>query len=256
MSNFIQNQQEIFSVPVLQFQNIPDISNETLKLKAAISKIDSGTNKIVNVNRISQEFNVKRRSLYDFLSVASLFGICTKTMNDTFFWNGFTHLQAKIQEIYDEFDSKNGFKSVSQLFNINFSSSLQSLAFNIVILFHYQKVDTIDLREVAKLWQGTGKYKTMLRKLYTVSACLEVARIIEKTNKVAEIMLSLRLNPSEKTQISSIGHANPFPLPPIYSQPVVLQILPVQNTIPTLPSLSCPSFVLPPATELLKVNSY
>ena len=126
-----------------------------MKLKAAISNIDRDSNKVINVNRISQEYSVKRRNLYDFLSVASLFGICTKKMNDTFFWVGFHNLQTKIQEIYDKFDIKWGIKSISELFNLNFSSSLQSLAFNIVILFHYMHVETIDLREVAKLWQGT-----------------------------------------------------------------------------------------------------
>jgi hypothetical protein len=50
----------------------------------------------------------------------------------------------------------------------------------------------LDLRQVGKLFSHRKtKYKTMLRKLYTVASSLEIAGIISRTSSVAEIRLNL-----------------------------------------------------------------
>jgi hypothetical protein len=76
------------------------------------------------------------------------------------------------------------------MFNNSIDPSLQRLAVAIIKLFFYLRVKFLDLRKVGRLFsQRNTKYKTMLRKLYTVATGLELTGIIQKTRVVSEIQL-------------------------------------------------------------------
>ena len=177
--------------------------NETLSLKKLIDSIDIKPRKSMNVNELCNIYGVKRRGFYDFLSIASLFNICRRISNDSFEWIGFKDVQNIINEIYIETRSNNNI-NLTDDFSCSSNSSLQNISLNVIKLFSYLGVKFLDLRQVAKLFSiGGAKYKTMLRKLYTVATGLELAGIICKTNKVAEIKLLYKIS-NLKKQINSI----------------------------------------------------
>jgi hypothetical protein len=84
------------------------------------------------------------------------------------------------------------------MFNYSIDSSLPRISMGVVKLFFYLSVKSLDLRKIGKLFsQGKAKYKTMVRKLYTVATGLELAGIIQKTSVVSEIQLLIPLHVTE-----------------------------------------------------------
>ena len=99
--------------------------------------------------------------------------------------------------------------NLTTFFDCSLNSSLQNIALNVVKLFFYLNQNTLDLRMVAKLFaRGATKYKTMLRKLYTVAAGLELSQIIGKTNKVAEIKFLHNLNDNSPNLLDIMSMLN------------------------------------------------
>lgn len=162
--------------------------NEMLALRTMIQDISNKSVKIYNLNELCNTYGIKRRGFYDFLSIGTVFKICYRHTNDTFEWYGFNETYKVLVYISQTVQKESMNKGIKEFFDCSANSSLQNLALNVVKLFFYLNTKFLDLRQVAKLFsQGTSKYKTMLRKLYTVAAGLELAEIIGKTNRVAEI---------------------------------------------------------------------
>lgn len=172
--------------------------NETMILKKVVYGIDSMHSCVYDLNKICLDNNIKRRGLYDFLSIASAFGICKKLSSDRFDWNGFTHLDRYIQNLAQQIECEARVRKMSDIFDCSSNASLQNIALNLIKLFHYLGVKYLDLRQVARLFAGKyAKYKTMLRKLYTISSSLEIAMIISKTTTSAEIKLNFSVKEPE-----------------------------------------------------------
>ena len=161
--------------------------NEMVALKAMVKEISKSNSKIYNLNTLCTTYGVKRRGFYDFLSIGQVFNICQKHSNDNFEWFGFSNANSVLEKIKKE--ARNTVSvPIQAFFDCSLNSSIQNIAVSVVKLFFYLNQKTLDLRMIAKLFaQGSTKYKTMLRKLYTVAAGLELSEIIGKTNKVAEI---------------------------------------------------------------------
>jgi hypothetical protein len=74
-------------------------------------------------------------------------------------------------------------------------SSVPRIAVSVVKLFFYLRVKFLDLRRVSRFFaERRTKYKTMLRKVYTVASCLEIVGIVKKTSVVSQIQLSIPLD--------------------------------------------------------------
>ena len=176
--------------------------NEMLALKVMVNEISKSKQKMFNLNDLCSTYGVKRRGFYDFLSIGSVFKICQRHTNDNFEWFGFKNTASELECIRHQVSSNPNI-CLKNFFDCSLNSSLQNIALSVVKLFYYLNQKTLDLRMVAKLFaQGPTKYKTMLRKLYTVAAGLELSEIVGKTNRVAEIQFlyplqEKKLNPMD-----------------------------------------------------------
>jgi hypothetical protein len=165
--------------------------NDAMILKLTTDKISQTKGRFFSINEVCASTFVKRRSLYDFLSIASIFGICRKLSKDSFEWNGLQHVQETIENLRQNLEVEARISNLNQIFDCTLNSSIQSIAMSVIKLFLYLDTRFLDLRQVGKLFsQGRAKYKTMLRKLYTVASSLEIAGIVSRTNSVAEIRLN------------------------------------------------------------------
>ena len=164
-----------------------------------------------NINGLCSKFKLKRRSLYDFVSICSVFGGCRKLSSDEFIWCGTKDLGKTLDRIKEEAqDQLNNFEKTNknehshnsfiELFNCSKNSSLVHITRKILELFLLLNTKLLDLRQVASFFaSGVMKYKTMLRKVYSVASAMETARVIARTSKVAEI----RLLPYQEVQNNS-----------------------------------------------------
>ena len=167
------------------------IPNESLPLKNLVTILEKNSkNTQYNISILCETKNVKRRSLYDFIVVASAFNACCRKSNNEFEWKGLHFFKETIPLLAKHFETEFRYHSIQVLFDCSNQPTLAKLALSLIKLFVYLNENIIDIRQAAKLFAQQGaKYKTMLRKLYTVISCFEVADVVSRTNSSAEIRL-------------------------------------------------------------------
>jgi hypothetical protein len=139
------------------------------------------------------EFGIRRRSLYDFLGICATFGLCRRISSSNIDWHSLNHAMPKINAI--RIEAQNETADIKAVFDYNLDASLQRIAVGLIKLFFYLSVKFLDLRQVSRMFaQQAAKYKTMLRKVYTVAGSLEIVGFVKKTNAVSEIQLEVPLH--------------------------------------------------------------
>jgi hypothetical protein len=168
--------------------------NESLALRNVVISLQSQPGCCRSIDSLTVEFGLKKRCLYDFVSVCSVFRICHRGADNSLEWFGLDRAEQVIARIREEIEFEASTATLTDLFRDWTDPSLPSLATTVVKLFFYLGAQSLDLRKIGKLLaQGKTKYKTMVRKLYTVATCLERAEIIRKTSVVSEIQLNAPL---------------------------------------------------------------
>jgi hypothetical protein len=167
--------------------------NETVVLKEAICKLEIVGHVTMTIDDLSQTYGIKRRGLYEFVSICCVFGICRRSSSNSIEWLGLAKAAGAVASIRERALAEPDSESLFALFDYSGEASLPRNAEAVVRLFFSAGLQSLDLRKVAKLFsQGKAKYKTMLRKLYTVVVGLELCGVVGRTAVVSEV----RLNPS------------------------------------------------------------
>lgn len=140
------------------------------------------------INDICSRFDIKRRVFFDFLSIVSRIGLCSRLSNEQFESNGISPSPKLWDDLNEK--AKTDLRCLSEAFSCESDSSLSYVTERLLALFCYLKTDILDLRKVARLFShGTLKLKTMMRKLYTISVALEAVDLLKRTGKPAEIRI-------------------------------------------------------------------
>jgi hypothetical protein len=136
---------------------------------------------------------VKRRLLYDFVICLESLRLCTKITTSSIEWRGVARLNDTVRQILEELREEIAeHKTVKNIFcSGRFDEDpFENAAWNIVKMFLYLGTGKLDLRTVAALLtERDVKYKTMLRRLYTVASTLEGLDVVRKTSQTAEVEL-------------------------------------------------------------------
>ena len=178
----------------LQIKNKKSPVSDSENISHIVHFIEVEPNKSFSVNKLCNDFKIKRRVLYDFVSILSEFGCCTKIYAEKFEWFGLSALNKKINDMKATFDKESRILKDNQIrdsFDCVTNTSLPQIAVCIIKLFFYLNVKTLDLREACKFFvmKDPAKYNTLLRKMYTVSSRLKVVGILSETLNTAEIHL-------------------------------------------------------------------
>lgn len=163
------------------------------------TKLDSAKDRSqlkFSMRDLCDQFNIRRRVFYDFISILSEFSCCSKIFAEQFVWYGLRNANQCLIEIRNEMERYSKDESIpdSELklsMNCLNKTSLPHIAIALVKLFFYLNTKKLDLREACKFLISSDpkKYNTLLRKLYTVSSRLQVAGILTKTLNVAEVKI-------------------------------------------------------------------
>jgi hypothetical protein len=184
--------------------------SENINLTRVIRYLELHLHSKSSIDGLAQEFSIKRRCLYDFLSICSTLGICRRLPSNTVEWLGLTQSHPMLQSIRLECRQEDRDRDLKEMFDYSLDASLQRIAVAVIKLFYVLRVKYLDLRKVSRLFaQRNLKYKTMLRKLYTVTGGLELAQIVRKTAMVSEIQLLVPLDiESDPTKLKLSGMLN------------------------------------------------
>jgi hypothetical protein len=172
--------------------------NDNIALQRIFRHLEGSPRSIRSIDGLTQEFGIRRRGLYDFISICSVFGICRRISNSQIEWEGADRSIVQVNAIRVESQQEPNESNLKDVFNYDLDSSLQRIAVGLVKLFFYLRVKVLDLRQASWLFaQRNTKYKTMLRKVYTVATGLEIVGIVKKTIVVSEIHLIVPLDSGE-----------------------------------------------------------
>jgi hypothetical protein len=148
-----------------------------------------------SIDELAQGFGIRRRSLYDFISVCSTFGICRRGCHTSVEWVGRARMGPILNAIREEAEAEPHDREITEIFNDSLDFSLQRTAVVLLKLFFYLRVKFLDLRMVSHLFASrSDKHKTMRRKLYTVSTALAIIGIVKKTSVPSEIQLNVPID--------------------------------------------------------------
>jgi hypothetical protein len=162
--------------------------NESLVLKNIVCELESHRDSSRAIDELAHAFGIKRQGLYDFIRICTVFGICRLNSSNDLEWFGLQQSSSAIDQIRMDLETEGEKRELSGLFDYSIDPSLPRISVAVVKLFFFLNVRYLDLRKVGKLFaKGKTKYKTMLRKLYTVVAGLEMAGIVNRTHAVSEI---------------------------------------------------------------------
>ena len=178
---------------------------ETINMKDCVDELEKCVGMRLKLNYFCKKFDIKRRVMFDFLSVMDTLNICTRFSNEEFTWNGVRLDKTFISNLKKSVKADN--RDIRNVFQCSDKLGLSAVCYNLIALFLYLNVNVLDLRKVAKLLAPHGpSYRTMLRKLYTISSSLEKVNFISRNGKPAEIILSdiFFKSPLDTTQISSL----------------------------------------------------
>jgi hypothetical protein len=155
-----------------------------------VTELDQDPNRLHEIPHIYQQYQVKRRRLYDILNVFIALGCATRSGIDELTWHGRSRIFATLRDEKVRIGINNDRMSLSRLFPTDNCVSLTSLTSSFLLLFAAVRMETLDLRKVSAFFsRNTGRYKSTLCKLYQISLILGALGITERTDKICGVKL-------------------------------------------------------------------
>jgi hypothetical protein len=178
----------------------PTSTNEITRIKRIVGYLELRRGIRTDITALAQDFGVKRRGLYELITICGTFGICRRYSSAHVEWLGIDQAESVLNTLRQQCREENEHIPLCDVFNNAADPSIQRLAVAIIKMFFFLRVKFLDLRKVGRIFaQGITKYKTMLRKLYTVAGGLEIVGLIRKTKVVSEIQLVASLDAGPDT---------------------------------------------------------
>ena len=154
------------------------------------SSLDSEIGVQKSITKISQQFNIKRRRLYDIVNVLVSTGICKKGEFDCIIWCGKDQIFQTISKLFKEREIGDHKKSIDELFPVDICVGVPNLTINFLLIYFALEAKCLDIRIIATLFsRGTTRMKTTLSKLYQISYILCSIGITKRNTQVCEVIL-------------------------------------------------------------------
>jgi hypothetical protein len=168
--------------------------NEALILKRILDNLELNRRVLIVMNDLAMSFGIKRRGIYDFISVCCNFGFCCRYFGHSLEWFGIESACPYFESLREQVQKEDSGRDIRHVFDCSLGPSLQTIATAFIRLYFYLQVKFLDLRKAGRLFaHGQVKYKTILRKLYTVVNALEIVGILRRTNVGSVIQLNCPL---------------------------------------------------------------
>jgi hypothetical protein len=171
------------------------LANESYPSNHVILYLERHRHATASIDSLAYEFGLKRRTLYEFITICCTFGICHRVSTNSVQWLGIDQSASVIGTLRQQARECGADDQLNEILASSIGSSVSEIALAIVKLFFLLRVQSLDIRKISCIFaQKKTKYKTMLRKVYTVAAGLEFAAIVKKTTVASEIRLRVPLD--------------------------------------------------------------
>jgi hypothetical protein len=202
--------------PSIQAQRAQENTKFRKAIQSMVAELDQDPNRLHEIPQIYQQYQVKRRRLYDIINVFIALGCATRSGFDQLLWQGRSRILATLREEKMRIGIDNNRVSLSRLFEPDNCVGLTSLTTSFLLLFAAVRMETLDLRKVSAFFsRHTGRYKSTLCKLYQISLILGALGITERTDKICEVKL---LSPFTQLLVSE-EEGNPLSIVNLLNRP-------------------------------------
>jgi hypothetical protein len=186
------------------------VSQQSHGFNHVISYLEHHRHGTESIDILTQEFGLKRRPFYEFLTICCTFGISHRASTNSVQWHGIDQSARVIGTIRRTARESGADDQLKDILTSSVGPSVSEISLAVVRLFFLLRVQSLDIRKVSRvLAQRKAKYRTILRKVYTVACGLELARIVKKTNIASEIQLQVPLDwNSERPQMGLMAILN------------------------------------------------
>lgn len=157
------------------------VSGDVLTMTGVIEYLEKRKNATsIDVNDIVSYFCIRRKAIFDFMSIMAALGCATRLSGTSYKWNGADVLdEAKAFMRQAKHDIE---KEVSMLekFACAKDASLGNITLNLLKLLAYLGRTTIGMKDVANLFvQGDARFSSMLRRLIAICNSLHATNIMK-----------------------------------------------------------------------------
>ena len=161
-------------------QESAPLSGESLTMANIIDYLEKRKNsEYVDVNDIVSYFCIRRKAIFDFMSIMTAIGAATRLSGTQYKWNGATVLgEAKtfMRQARQDISKPT---SVFEKFACAKDASLGNITLNLLKLLAYLGRTTFALKDAATTFvQGDSRFPSMLRRLITICQSLQATNIM------------------------------------------------------------------------------
>ena len=161
--------------PVETFCSFP---GESVSLSSVISYLERRCNSKLDVNDIVSQFCVKRKTVFDLMSIMCSLGIAAKSGPGEYTWKGVEKIDDAIVFVMQTREGA-PVRTLQQEFFCAKDASLGNISLSLLKLFTALGVTKIELRSVAGLFGHDCRYTSMLRRLVTICSCLQAVGVLK-----------------------------------------------------------------------------
>jgi hypothetical protein len=159
-------------------------------VQLCINELDRTPGEVFRLSRISRDFGIKMRRVYDIINILSAAGCCQKCNREGFIWAGLSKVRTNLRNAAEASRIDDPSSALNDLFPSARVPGIGNLARDFLLLFRALRTSHLDLRMVATLLsRGTHVFHSMLCKLYQVTFVLCSAGITSRTNVTCEVIL-------------------------------------------------------------------
>lgn len=152
--------------------------------KNIIKKYEENKPHSISILKISKDYGVQHRRIYDFFNFLTAIGICNGRERKKLSWCGMSNALPYFIDSYTNLEISSGNSSMTSLFLLGPSPSLGKIATKFVCLYFYLGVQTISIRCASALFKDDlTDIKSLERRMYLVLSFLEIIGIITHTQK-------------------------------------------------------------------------
>ena len=187
-------------------------SNDSNQLMKIFYSLDQKTSKILSIFEIGHGFGIPNKRLYETINIVSVLGACTKHEGSLYTWHGLSRINKEIQKKYSELEQLSFNKSLSEIFNIGKSPSMEDLTLGFLRLCFFLGQSSINIQEVTTFFSSFGgKRDSILRRVYCIARVMKILGLIHHPHYRSDFIIKLNLKEMAKEFYHSFfPHSNLF----------------------------------------------
>lgn len=144
----------------------------------------------VDLNSLVSHFCVRRKTLYDMMSIMIALGIATRISPTSYHWHGIDHIDNAISFVQQQSNSNLDDQPLETMFKCAKDASLGNLSLSLLKLFWFIGSDNLNLHSVASLFgQRDVRFSSILRRLVVIRSCLRVVGVAHSDSSSESITL-------------------------------------------------------------------